>query len=847
MAAQPAGALPPTNLPAPLSELIGRDAEVAEVLSLIGSHRLVSLTGAGGIGKTQLALAAARQLLPNFTDGVWLAEFSPLADPGLVPATVAAAVGLEFGGGEISAQRVAQALADRRLLLVLDTCEHVIGAAARMAEALLHANPAAHVITTSREPLKADGEWIYPVPPLAVPAVESDNFWRYGAARLFVLRSRASGTHVSEDRHVAALIATICRRLDGIPLAIELAAARGGALGIDEVAARLDDRFRLLTGGRRMALPRHQTLRATLDWSYELLSEPERVILRRLAIFAGVFSLEAASAVVASPELLQSDVIEGLANLVAKSLVAAEVDGRVARYRLLDTTRAYAIEKLGESGERERLARRHAEYYRDFFEQIEAELDARSAVEWLDDYGRQIDNLRAALDWSFSLQGEASIGVTLTAATVPLWMHLSLLDECRSRVARALAAIEVETNADARREMKLHAALGGLLMYTYDAKDAVPGACAAWTRSFEIAERLDDAEYRLTSLWGLWFFHVASSGHRMALELAERFSALAAKLADLNYRLVGERMMAISQHYLGDLAGARRRLDRALGEHVTANCTSPVLRFQLRPHVAARVLLAWILWLEGFPDQAIRAAENSVEEARGANHVLSLCYALSQACPIALMVGDLATAESYLRMLVEQSARYSLPFWAALGRSNQGVLLIKRGDLDAGLRLLRAGQSELGEGRVAWSTLLIRPAGRSITFCTVTGEALARTGQTGDGLILLEAAIDHCERTEERWIFAELLRVKGELLLLQGGSSAAATAEDHFRQALDWARRQGALSWELRAATSLARLLRDQGRPADAMALLQPVYDRFTEGFDTVDLQAAKALIDALQ
>jgi predicted ATPase len=198
-------------------------------------------------------------------------------------------------------------------------------------------------------------------------------------------------------------------------------------------------------------------------------------------------------------------------------------------------------------------------------------------------------------------------------------------------------------------------------------------------------------------------------------------------------------------------------------------------------------------------------------------------------------------------MLVEQSARYSLPFWAALGRSNQGVLLIKRGDLDAGLRLLRAGHSELGEGRVAWSTLLIRPAGRSITFCTVTGEALARTGQTGDGLILLEAAIDHCERTEERWIFAELLRVKGELLLLQGGSSAAAMAEDHFRQALDWARRQGALSWELRAATSFARLLRDQGRPAEAMALLQPVYDRFTEGFDTVDLQAAKALIDALQ
>jgi predicted ATPase len=263
-----------------------------------------------------------------------------------------------------------------------------------------------------------------------------------------------------------------------------------------------------------------------------------------------------------------------------------------------------------------------------------------------------------------------------------------------------------------------------------------------------------------------------------------------------------------------------------------------VLRFQFRLHVAARVYLARILWLQGFPDQAIRAAESSVEEARAANHVLSLHYALTQAaCPIALLVGDVAAAESYLSMLVDQSTRHSLPFWAPLGRTDRGVLLIKRGDLDAGLRLLRAGYDEFGEGRVAW---------RLTTFLDAM-EALGRTGQIGDALALVEEAIDHSERTEERWAFAELLRVKGELLLLQGGPGAAATAEDHFRQALDWARRCGALSWELRAATSLARLLRDQGRAADTLALLQPVYDRFTEGFDTADLMAAKALLDTLQ
>jgi DNA-binding winged helix-turn-helix (wHTH) protein len=289
VAAPPASVLPPTNVPQPVSELIGREEELSEILNLVTTHWLVTVTGAGGIGKTTLALAIAHELRPDFTDGVWLAEFSALADPGLVPATVAAAVRLELGGGEASAQRVAQALADRHLLLVLDTCEHVIDAAAAMAEAMLGAGSALRILATSREPLRAGGEWVYPVQPLAVPSVDvaaDDDPLRYGAVWLFTERARAAEPHFAPDRRLMAMIAAICRRLDGIPLAIELAAARAAALGIEALAARLDDRFRLLTGGRRMALPRHQALRATLDWSHELLAEPERVLLRRLAIFA---------------------------------------------------------------------------------------------------------------------------------------------------------------------------------------------------------------------------------------------------------------------------------------------------------------------------------------------------------------------------------------------------------------------------------------------------------------------------------------------------------------------------------------------------------------------------------
>ena len=280
-----------------------------EILRLAAAHRLVTLTGAGGIGKTRLALAAARRLLPHFADGVWLVELAPLADPGSVPADGCRGGRARARPVTVSRRTCGQALGGKELLLVLDNCEHVIDAAARMAEALLRASPAVHLIATSREPLRAEGEQIYPVPPLAVPAEDAedqDDLLRYGAVRLFVERARAVAPRFAPDRRGAAMIATICRRLDGIPLAIELAAARVAALGIEALAARLDDRFQLLTGGRRTALPRHQTLRATLDWSYELLSEPERVILRRLAIFAGAFGLEAASAVVASTEIAPS-------------------------------------------------------------------------------------------------------------------------------------------------------------------------------------------------------------------------------------------------------------------------------------------------------------------------------------------------------------------------------------------------------------------------------------------------------------------------------------------------------------------------------------------------------------
>jgi len=394
----------PTNLPAPTSDLIGREVAIEEVIGLMADHRFVTLTGTGGIGKTRLGLEVARHLLPQFADGVWIAELAALSDPQLVPITVATAFGLELISGVVSPERIAAALGSKQIMLVLDNCEHVIDAAAEMVEALLHANPTARVIATSREPLRAESEHLYRVSPLAVPAEDAqalEDLLRHGAVALFVARAQEADPYFSPDRQTATAIAAICRRLDGIPLALELAAARVSTLGMQALAARLDDCFSLLTEGRRTALRRHQTLRATLDWSYELLAESERLVLRHVSIFTGVFTLAGASAVVGSANMLASDVVDGVANLAAKSLITADVSGAAVHYRLLETTRAYAREKLAELGELERAARRHAEYYLDLCEQAEGEWQTRPGAEWLADYGRQIDNVRAALDWAF--------------------------------------------------------------------------------------------------------------------------------------------------------------------------------------------------------------------------------------------------------------------------------------------------------------------------------------------------------------------------------------------------------------------------------------------------------------
>src|SRR6266446_2623944 len=825
-----------TNLPEAVSELIGREAELGQITALVTEHRLVSLVGAGGIGKTRLALEVARHLLPRFADGVFVAELGSLSSAELVPATVASALGLTHVAHTLSDEGVAGAVGTKKLLLVIDNCEHVIEAAARMAEALLRASPGVSLLATSREPLRVSGEYVYRVPSLDVPAEDPqdmEDVFRYGAVRLFVLRAHAAEPRYVAEGPVLTATAAICRRLDGIPLAIELAATRIEGFGVAGVAARLDDRFRLLTGGSR-TLARQQTMRATLDWSYDLLPESERVVLRRLGVFVGPFTLDAASAVAASVDIPASEVADSVANLVGKSLLAADVGGAIVHYRLLETTRAYARDKLLGSAEFDHCARGHAEYYRQLLQHADAELETRPTAEWVAAYRPQIGDVRAALDWAFSPSGDVGVAVALTAATVPLWTHLSLLSECRTRVEQAIANLGAQVPSDPGRDMRLYLALGHAILHTRSSGG--PEMSAAFTKALALADVMDDTRYRLGAIFGLYAYRLTTGEYREALSLAEKFRTVATETADRSDVPIGSRLIGLALHILGDQPGARRYLEPLVGARfATAPRPSHIIFYQYDQRVILECYYARVLWLQGFGDQARRLTEKLVDYARTNDHRRSFLYTLLLAtCPIAVFVGDLATVERHVRLAFNLAARHAIEMWNGWAQCFEGVVLIKRGESHAGSQLLQSALGRLPAPGFHHHVSLLLPE---------LAAGLGGAGQIAEGLAVADTALARAEQTEAGWCLAELLRTKGELLLLGREPTAVATAEQCFHQALDVARRQGALSWELRAATSLARFWRGQQRVTQARKLLGSVYRRFTEGFETADLIAAKALL----
>jgi predicted ATPase/DNA-binding winged helix-turn-helix (wHTH) protein len=621
-----------TNLPEPLTSFVGREHEIADIKRLLPSSRLLTITGIGGIGKTRLALQAAAEAMEAYRDGVWFVELAPLADPSLVPSAVAQVLGISEATGKPLLQTLCARVKARQLLLLLDNCEHLLESCAQLADAMLRSAAGLTVVATSREPLQIAGERTYPLAALSLPdpSARAENVARAEAVQLFVERAQRHRPDFELTAAHAPALAKLCIHLDGIPLALELAAARVRSLSVEQINSRLDDRFKLLIGGARTALPRQQTLRGTLDWSYGLLSEQERAVLRRLAIFVGGFTLEAAGSVVSGEALDESSVTDVLAQLVARSLVVADTNDADARYRMLETTRVYALEKLDEAGETDATRRRHAEHFRDRFERAYNDWLRMSDAQWHVLYLPERDNVRAAIDWALDIGGDPTIGISLTAASCPLWAELSLPGEGRRRLEVAVGRIE--SNTSRADQARLWLWLGRLQRYS-----APTHALMALRRSIELYRELGDAAGLGQSLSRLGAV-LAKQGRfaESARVLAEarpivESTGLPKALGVYFSELGGLKMLT------GELADARSHCERALTLYRDAGVESAALSILGN--------LADLTWYLGDLDAALSAFVETVDRLRSPQaRTYTLGVALANLAGVRTERGELGEA-----------------------------------------------------------------------------------------------------------------------------------------------------------------------------------------------------------
>jgi len=479
----------PNNLPLQLTSFLGRTREMADIKALLRQSRLVTLTGAGGAGKTRLALQVGADVLEEYGDGVWVVELAPLADSILVPQTLAAVLNLREQPGRAVEATIIDYLRPRHLLLVWDNCEHLLTACASLAEKLMRTCPKLHLLATSREGLAIGGEVTYRVPSLGVPDPRRlpafATVAQEEAVRLFVERATFALPQFSLTERNAAAVVQICHRLDGIPLALEMAAGRVKGLSVEQIASRLDDCFRLLTGGSRTALPRQQTLRAAIDWSYGLLSEAEQILLRRLAVFVGGWTLEAAEAVCVGDAIDPADVLDLLMRIVDKSLVLTEGMNGKTRYRFLETVRQYALEKLIDAGEAQRMRERNQNWFVELAEQAEPNLTGPDQVAWLGRLELEHHNFRAALEWSKVGDASSEIGLRLAAALWRFWNVRGYLREGREWLEGTLARAR-----NAPPELRLKALFGtGVLAWSQEDTSAAGPLEGSLTLARELGDR----------------------------------------------------------------------------------------------------------------------------------------------------------------------------------------------------------------------------------------------------------------------------------------------------------------------------------------------------------------------
>ena len=820
----PAGATPPArrprhNLPARNNTMIGRGESLATLAARIRQHRFVTVTGPGGIGKTTLALALAELRLAAHDDGARFIDLAPVTDPSLLPNVVATALEISVPPHDpLSA--LGAYLNDKNMLIVLDNCEHVIDASARLAEALLKGAPRVSVLATSREPLNAEGEWVYRLGALATPApsepVGAAQALAYAAVELFVERAVGACDGFALADADAATVGALCRQLDGNPLAIEFAAARVGLLGVRGVVAHLDNRLQMLASSRRTAVPRHQTLRALMDWSHELLAPADQVLLRRLGAFKGSFTLEAVEAVLAGdgPDgldgLSRAQVHEGLLGLVAKSFVTANLQIDPPHYRMLELTRVYALEKLLAAPEAQDVLARHARHMLMLMHRAELDWETMPRGAWLAVNLRTINNLRSAIDWAFAPGGDSELGIELTAATLLPALQYPVVDDIRVRSLQAVAQASRGVPVRPAQMMRIQATLAHIAQHTEGPGPAVrPG----YVEALALAEQEGSARGQVEVLFAMFNGSFHCGDFPAAAALAARIDNIARTAGDAAAALLADQLHAMVLHHLGEHAQAARLAERVLRD--------PAGRLPLRysgpenSRVSMAIVIARTQWLRGLVDQAAQTAALALAAA---DHPVSLAQVLAWAvCPIALWRGDVDTAQASIEQLVAHAKRHSHGYWGTWGR-HYGLAL---------------QQLQAGPGTPQPPVDLFEASSAD-----PMQEDHRRTLPMGRAT---EATLQRAESGAAGWCAAEVLRVHGEELLAHGAADAERRAEAAFLRAFELAQRQGALSWQLRAAVSLAKLRHRQAPSPAAREPLASVVAAFTEGAETADLMAARA------
>lgn len=647
------------NLPAATSRMFGRSSLVDIISADLTGSRIVSVVGPGGIGKTTVALAVAEAAMPRYRDGVWLVELAPVRDPGLLPNAIATTLGVTANSPDTLAG-LCQGLASREMLIVLDSCEHIIEAAANCADRILAACGGVRILVTSREPLRVRGERIRRVLGLGVPAfspgLTAAEAMTYPAVELFVDRATDRLEDFALTDTDAPLVADICRRLDGLALAIELAATRVDGFGVTGIHKQLDDRFRLLAG-RRAGPERHRTLAATLDWSYGLLTEEQAIVLRALSVFAGVFQVDGASVVA---DLPSTEAAEILSQLAAKSLISSEIRGEGIAYRLLESTRAFALERLVSSTGNHPVRRRHAAYVSAVLERAGPELSIRPADEWRASYLHLLDDVRSALAWPGEDIADRASLVQLTANAMPLWNHFSLVEESVNHISRAVSELSASGLAGTAVEMRLQLVLANTIMFT---RGPVRSAYHAVERACEIADRLGETSFQLSARQVLSGYEVFTGDSPAAVRTMEAFFAIAME-KDPSLAHWGQSLWALAELYVGRFEPALQRVRQLFQPDLTVPGDQVSDRYLYGANTDLGTVLTKLLWLMGHPDAAAHTSALVLRQVLQAGSELSQCnFLAAAACPVALWSGRYEDAMRYVEMLDDRIARYGIETW----------------------------------------------------------------------------------------------------------------------------------------------------------------------------------------